>query len=187
METNTSIRECDFAIHWNSEKGYGMGATDMHVSCTSVYKHEMTCMLWWHRPSQWANSFLFDKVWFLVPSRNPWPQATWSRVSWLRSPFCSVFSFWKRCLRPFPSSVSSCTTSELIAGPSQDLTESDHIFFSGMGLFAFSLTVWACLWSSVFHYNYFIYTYVNIFRSIEPVSCTSWIVLKLSSCSEITK
>ena len=75
----------------------------------------------------------------------------------MRSPFCSVFSFWKRCLRPFPSSVSSCTTSELITSPSQDLTESDHIFSSGMGLFAFSLTVWACLWSSVFHYNYFIY------------------------------
>jgi len=43
MGINTCIRECDFAIHWNSEKGYGMGATDMHVSCTSVYKHEMTC------------------------------------------------------------------------------------------------------------------------------------------------
>ena len=183
MGINTCIRECDFAIHWNSEKVVAWLLTCMFPArvCTSMRWHVVVTS-----SQSVGQQFL---VWqSLVPSAPKESMATSNLVKGLpiALTFLLHFFFWKRCL-PFLSSVSSCTTSELIAGPSQDLTESDHIFFSGMGLFAFSLTVWACLWSSVFHYNYFIYTYVNIFRSIEPVSCTSWIVLKLSSCSEITK
>ena len=43
------------------------------------------------------------EVWFLLPPRNPWPQATWSRVSRLHSPFCSIFSSGKDVfLSPVP-------------------------------------------------------------------------------------
>jgi hypothetical protein len=166
--TSTSIRECDFIIHWNSEKVMAW------EQLTCMFPARVCTSMRWHivvtSSQPVGQQFL---VWqSLVPSALKESMATSNLVKGLliALTFLLRFLFWKRCL-PFPSSVSSCTTSELTASPSQDLTESDHIhiFFNGMGLFAFSLTVWACLWLSAFHYIYFIYIYVNIFRSIEPV------------------
>jgi hypothetical protein len=59
--------------------------------------------------------------------------------------FGSIFPSRKDDL-PFPSSVSSCTTCKLIASPSQDPSESDHIFFNRKGAFfsSYLTAAWAC-------------------------------------------